>query len=158
MNNPRNKWLVLLVIFLLLVNIGLILFFTMFKDDKRRRGGPGDRSKYMVEMMTRELSLNPQQVTAVTALVEENSKKIQTLFGSLQNSKDSLYKNFGQSAMPDSLLAKHTATIGDHIQQLDSMQYRYFQKIRALCNENQQKKFDELLPRFTRRGPGRGLK
>jgi hypothetical protein len=158
MNNSRNKWLVWLVVLLLLVNIGLILFFTVFKDDKRKRGGPGDRSKYVVQMMTKELSLNPQQVTAVTALAEEHVKKTQVMMGSLQSNKDSLYKNFGRAAMPDSLLAKHTVVMGDHIRQLDSMQYRYFEKIRALCTESQQKKFDELLPRLTRRGPGRGAK
>ncbi|QHN02335.1 hypothetical protein FTO74_02325 [Granulicella sp. WH15] len=104
-------------------------------DQQQGRGGrrnPAEMEQRRLDMMTRQLSLSPDQVTQVKALLDTESQQMSAL------------RNGGGDAQ------------GDRRSQMMSIRQSTQAKIRATLTDDQKTKFDAMQARMQQRRGGEG--
>lgn len=154
----NNLWIALAFV-LLSANL-LLLTFYLLKDKDRHPPHPHKgwaHDRHMAEFISDRLHLDPQQRLRLQEFIQQRRERDE-IRDSLDLLKNLLFINgaYGllQNNERDSLLHQ----IGTMHVRLDLVTLQYFQYIRELCNNPQQKKeFDsfveELVRRTLRRGP-----
>ncbi len=142
MNNRTNRMLIFLVVFLLLTNIGVLLYFTSFHQPGRpERKGPG-----ITAFLQNDLAFSKEQMTSLDSLKKQHRQAMKPLFDELGKSKDSFYALIGKPGVSDSALQAAAARIGQNQSALDLQFYRNFSTLRSLCTPAQLPKFDSVMP------------
>jgi protein CpxP len=145
MNNPKNRILIFLVIFLLLTNIAMLLYFTAFnrmpKANRGDRRGPG-----ITAFLQNEAGFSKDQMNMLDSLKKQHRIIIKPLFDDLGKSKDNFYQLLGKPAVADSTLKNAADEIGRKQAALDLQFYQNFMSIRKLCTAQQLLKFDSVMP------------
>lgn len=154
--SKNNRWLSIATLILLLANIvTLTVLWTQNKkqfSEKKQHPGRGP----VLEFLTKELQLTEQQQLAYRKLRDKHQSDRRQFQDSIREAKDALFSLLHQTNVPDSLLREYAQRATVYDQQLDMITFRHFQQVRALCNTEQQKKFDEVIKDALRRmgGPG----
>jgi hypothetical protein len=143
-NNPKNSVLIFLVIFLLLTNIGMLVYFTAF--NKMPRGNRGDRRGPVTSFLQNEAGFSKAQMDMLDSLKKQHRSDIKPLFDDLGKSKDNFYQLLGKPAVSDSMLKTAAAEIGQKQALLDLQFFQNFMSIRKLCTDQQLLKFDSVMP------------
>jgi len=152
-NFTNNPLLSIIILLLLTANIvSLVFLWTQKGGDKERRempppGGGGQ----VFEFVSNELKLDSTQREAYRKLRDEHQAAQKPLQDSIRKAKDAFFSLLQQAAAPDSLIQAGSKRTRDAEQQLDMLTFRHFQKLRAICNADQQKKFDEIIQDVLRR-------
>ncbi len=142
--NPgtKNKLLTWLVLLLLIANAAtLVLFWT------GKRKNPPASTGTPNEFLVKELKLDDRQQQALTALVKEHRRAVDQLRGQVKAAKDSLFDLVKKENLTDSARQSAAAAVSRITEQIDLLTLDHFRKIRALCNPEQQRQFDEILHR-----------
>ncbi|MER3498263.1 MAG: hypothetical protein C4308_06285 [Chitinophagaceae bacterium] len=150
MRFAQNKFLVLLVAFLLLANIGLMLYFFVVKPHRVHDHRSEGRS--VSEYVQKELGFSDEQTAKFKELRDQHREAIKPVMKELQQLKDSLYNQLNKPT-PDSLVESIVTSIGRKQMEWEKMIFQHFQRVRAICNESQLPKFDSLVHRMINRGP-----
>ncbi len=156
MNNNSNNILKWLVILLAVLNVALL--FTIWLKPKHEHhinqfrpmpppngdnGGPG-------EMLIHELQFNDMQIKEFTKLRDEHRASIKEL----QKSGYELRDTFFDLLKSDSTETKKTTELSEAIasnqQALEMATFNHFQKVRAICNAEQKKIFDNIINEVTK--------
>lgn len=147
MNNSKNRILIVLVIFLLLTNIAMLLYFTVFDktDGKPPRGGDR-RGSGITFFLQNDLKFSKEQMDMVDSLKKQHRTAMKPLFDELGRSKDSFYHLLGQPGLNDSLLQVSALQIGKNQAALDLQFFQNFMSFRKLCTADQLPKFDSAMP------------
>ena len=136
----KNKLLVWLVALLLVANVTSIAMFWLGKKKQPppTKGAPN-------EFLIKELKLDTKQQEQLEVLVKEHRVAAQQLRRKTKEAKESFFDLLKQTNITDS--AKQTAAkaVSVSTEELDLLTLNHFQKIRALCTPEQQKKFDEII-------------
>lgn len=159
----KNKILTAAVVLLLLINLGILglLWFDrthklrapdkMQTDEMRNPPDgrpPEDRlppERGPKEFLIRELGFNENQKNEYVKLVEEHQKEMRRLSDKIKREKDKLW-NILSGPLTDTSSAGTTASeIGSDQKEIEMVTFRHFQKVKELCNEDQKKKFDEVI-------------
>ncbi len=146
MNNSRNRVLISLVVFLLLTNIAMLLYFTVFnKPGGRpprgdRRGGP------ITTFLQNEAGFSKEQMDMLDSLKKQHRTVSKPLFDALGKSKDDFYQLLGKPGITDSTLTAAAAEIGKKEAALDLQFFQNFISIRKLCTPQQLPAFDSAMP------------
>lgn len=146
MNNLKRqlRWLWISLAVIVLVNLAAVAFFMFGKKNHRTNGrGIGDRLEVALE-------LTPQQISQFEELREEHFSKTHHYRERIHELKTELFSNLVQS---EEKTNKLTSEIGALEAKCDQLTFRHFQKFRALLDEDQKTKLDEVLPRFLERHP-----
>lgn len=143
----QNRFLVLLVAILLTANLGLMLYFFVF----RHKEPPPVRPS---EYMQKKLGLNTDQAAKFQKLTDQHKEAVKPVINDMRKLKDSLYNLLQQPNAKDSEVTAMAVKIGDKQKQLEIMIFRHFQRLRAVCDSSQLPKFDTLVHRMVNRGPG----
>ena len=166
-NIKNNRWLSIITIILLIANIvTLILLWNNKKnerDDQQRRPALGA----VFEFVSKELQFDSLQREAYGKLRDEHQAGQRSIKDSIRKVKDAFFALLSQSDVADSVVQAAARKASETELQLEVLTFRHFQKVRALCNPDQQKKFDSIIqdvlrrmaPRKGRQGPppgGRG--
>jgi periplasmic protein CpxP/Spy len=141
----KNRWLHILTILLLIANI---VTLTLLWTNNKKNGDakiPPPPSGPAFEFLTKELSLNQQQQDAYKILREEHRAAQLVVQDSIRKSKDAFFELMKLPAVSDSLLQQGSSKAAAFQQQLDILTFKHFQKVRALCNAEQQIKFDNVI-------------
>jgi periplasmic protein CpxP/Spy len=147
----NNKGLIFLVIVLLLSNIGLLLYFLVWKKPTHKSGG-GRNEFSIVEYMKKEVGFNEEQTRQFQVLHERNRDSLKLIGDSIRASKNALYKLMNQPAgTNDSAVQAGVQRISYHQQQMELSMFRHFQRVRAICDPAQQVKLDTLVNRMNNR-------
>lgn len=146
MNQSKNKGLIFLVIFLLLTNIAMLVYFTGIKKPGSRAKARGERQGPVTGLLQNEIGFDKQQMTIFDSLKLQHRLAIKPLFDALGKSKDNFYQLIGQASVSDSVLKAAAADIGEKQSALDLQFYQNFLSIRKICTPEQQVKFDSLMP------------
>jgi protein CpxP len=162
MNNNNNRWLTILTLLLVTANIvTLTLLWTSHgKRDREDRGMPPPQGQ-VFEFLNNELKLDSSQREAYRKLREEHQQSQQVIQDSTRKQKDAFFALLQQPAVADGEVEAAAKKITDTQQKLELLTFRHFQKLRALCNTEQQKKFDSIIkdvlkrmaPQRNRMGP-----
>ena len=157
-NFKNNRWLSIATMILLLANIiTLTLLWTTKKNDiadKKQLPMPGP----VFEFLSKELQLNEQQQSAYMLLRDKHQAGQKQFRDSMRKAKDALFSLLKQTTVADSTIQEYSKKAAMYEQQIDIITFKHFQEVRALCNAEQQKKFDKIIQDVLRRmaAPGRG--
>jgi hypothetical protein len=159
-NSTNNRWLTIVTILLLTANVvTLALLWTNKKHERAGDRHPAAAAP-AVEFITQELKLDSAQQLAFVKLREEHQANQRILNDSIKQSKDALFELLKQVSVADSLIKMAAEQAGRFEQERDLATFKHFQKLRALCNKEQQNKFDNVIQDILRRigGPKAGPK
>ena len=152
MSYLRNHKLLLLIIGVLLIaNIGLLYYFVFNKPahpPKLTEQEMRDRAK---EKVKNEVGLNAEQVAAYDSLRTNQFKIMKPYFEDITRSKEDFFSLIYQQNISDSVLNAYASKIGQRQMALDLSTFRYFQSIKALCNEEQKPKMDSFIKQIVKR-------
>ena len=156
-NIKNNRWLSIITIILLIANIAtLILLWSNKKnerDDQKRPPAPGA----VFEFVSKELRLDSLQREAYRKLRDEHKAGQRSIRDSIRKVKDAFFALLSQSNVADSVVQAAARKASETESQLEVLTFRHFQKLRAICNPDQQKKFDAIIQDVLRRmAPRRG--
>ena len=156
----KQSVLVILVIVLVALNIGLITFMWYTQRPDRGPGGPETANFLM-----RELNFSKEQEQHYLELQHRLNDSIEPVRERERQIHDRFFEMM-HAASPDSALVASTIDSMGHIRaQIEYFTFAHFRQVRALCNADQQTKFDNIIAETMRRmgprpngsphGPGR---
>jgi Spy/CpxP family protein refolding chaperone len=157
-NITNNRWLSVITLLLLTANIvTLALLWTNKKSDRefeKPRRQPGGQ---VFEFINHELSLDPAQQQTYKTLREAHQAGIRPVQDSIHKAKDRFFDLLQQENVAEATMMEYGKRIGELEQQRDVITFKHFQKLRAICNKEQQAKFDDIIKDVLRRmgGPKR---
>lgn len=157
-SGTKNKLLMWLVVLLLVANAATITMFWLgrTKPLQPMRGTP---QNFLIE----SLKLDSKQQEQLEVLVKEHRQAAEQLRMKTKEGKEALFDLLKQQGVTDSIKVSKAKAISVITEELDLLTLNHFQKVRALCNADQQKKFDEIINDVVRMmgqprppmGPGR---
>lgn len=152
--NQNQKRLTWLVVILLVTNI-ITLSFYWWKDKPSAPPPPtaADREKRMGQFMVKELSLTPDQETIYWKLRDTLVAEQKPVLDSIRSTKKRFFDllKVPHGAQNDSLLELRGKEITTYQRQLDLITIHHFEKVRALCTQDQLVKFDTVIAEIVNR-------
>ena len=146
MNNSKYRILIFLVVFLLLTNIGLLLYFTAFNKPAPKTNRPEKRGSGITAFLQNDLGFSKEQMVELDSVKKRHREAIKPLFDELGKSKDSFYQLIGKPGVSDSALQAAANAIGRKQVALDLQFFQNFNSLRKLCTDQQLAKFDSAMP------------
>ena len=146
MNNSKNRILIFLLVFLLLSNIAILLYFTVFNRPQAKINHPERRGPGITAFLQNEVGFSKEQMNMLDSLKRQHRTVIKPLFDELGKSKDSFYLLLGKPGISDSVLQAAANAIGKKQAALDLQFFRNFNSFRDLCTDRQLLKFDSAMP------------
>ncbi len=160
MNNQKNsRWLSLITIILLLANIvTLAILWSNRGEQSATAGTPAQPPVQPFEFISRELKLDQQQQDAYKKLRDQHQAIQRVMQDSIRKAKNEFYELLRQPQLPDSAIKAAGKKANDLVAEMDMITFKHFQQVRAICNTDQQQKFDEIIQEVLHRmgGPKRG--
>lgn len=145
MNNiTKTKSLVTIIIFLLITNIAMLIFFIALgkpPDKRQKNHEPND----MYNLLQNDVGFSKDQLDQYQVLRKEQRDEAKPLFIELRNAKKNFYGLIYNKNIPDSLLNADADSIAQQQKKLDMQMFRYFNNIRNICSPDQLEKFDTII-------------
>jgi hypothetical protein len=137
----KNRFLTIIIVFLLILNLGTLVVIFMSKNGGGHR--PPFRQEGPSAFIIEELGFDEQQKNRFNELKKEHQGQMKNMQDSMKLQRDLLPEVImsGNDARADSI----TTAIGKYQQQIEIYTYRHFVKVYALCNEDQKKKFGNII-------------
>jgi periplasmic protein CpxP/Spy len=137
-----NKWVLLLVVFLVLTNLALVFFaFTNSKKTDR----PQENS------FRKQIGLTEQQEKVFDERKAAFFKVMKPRWEEVNQLKDSLYQHLGDENVPDSLIDHYTSKWTEINKQNDMMLFKHFKELRKECTPGQYKVYDSAVNKMVTR-------
>lgn len=152
--SPRSRSLVMIIIFLLITNIAMLLFFVFSSKPTQRHSRNDDRNA-MYHSLEKEVGFSKAQLEKYQALRKDQMGNVRSLFNDVRVAKRNFYELLYMPAAPDSLLDRYADSIALKQKVLDRNMLRYFKNIRNLCTPEQTQKFDSTIKKQVSRMIGR---
>ena len=154
----NNRWLSVITLLLLTANIvTLALLWTNKKNDREFEHPGRQPGGQVFEFINHELNLDPAQQQTYKTLREEHQAGVRPVQDSIRKAKDRFFDLLQQENVAEATMLEYSKRIGELEQQRDIITFKHFQKLRAICNKEQQGKFDNIIKDVLRRmgGPKR---
>lgn len=145
--SPRQKWLLLLVIILLLTNITTLSIFWFVKPKK---AGPTDRPR-MGTWIVNELKLDKDQEAAYWKLRDSLVSQQRPIMDSMRAAKKRFYEQVSNPNVNDSVLEANSNKTLALQKRLDFLTFQHFQQVRTLCRPEQLPKLDTVVKEIINR-------
>ena len=133
-----------MVILLLIANAATIATFWVTRKNKppAPKGSPA-------EFLAKELNFDSNQKEQLEKLVKEHREAAESLRPKVREAKDAFFDLMKNPAISDSTKKAAARSVSAVTEQLDLLTFDHFQKIRAICNTEQQRKFDAIIHQLT---------
>jgi protein CpxP len=150
-----KKILTLLVVLLLIANVATIVVFWLKKEENSAplNGGPA-------KFITKELGFTRAQEEKFRTLAQEHQEAIRPVRDELKDAKDNFFSLLSQPDLSEGAKLAAAKAVSTYTEQLDLITLNHFAKVRAMCNDEQKKKFDGIIKQVTQmmampqHGPG----
>ncbi len=153
-NDKKTKSLITIIIFLLITNIAMLVFFVMQSKPAERRQR-NHESNGMYNSLQNEVGFSKDQLNQYKALREQQMKKVHPMFDEVREAKKDFYGLMNSSQISDSLVNADADSIAQKQKHLDLQMFGYFKNVRAICTDAQKPKFDSLMKKVVIRMIGR---
>jgi Spy/CpxP family protein refolding chaperone len=152
MNNfTNNRWLSVITLVLLTANIVTLALLWTNKKNEREPFMPWPQPAGQVfEFVNHELNLDTAQQLTYKKLREEHQAGIRPLQDSIRQAKDIFFVLLKEETIAETKIQEYSKRIGGLEQQRDVLTFKHFQKLRAICNKEQQMKFDTIIQEVLR--------
>lgn len=153
-SKTKTKSLVTIIIFLLITNIAMLIFFLLLSKpmEKRTRN---HESNGMYKSLQNDVGFSQDQLNQYKALREDQMKNVRPKFNEVRESKKNFYGLLSADQFSDSLLNTDADSIAQKQKNLDMQMFLYFKKIRNICTPGQTEKYDSLIKKVIGRMIGR---
>jgi len=142
----NNRWIAVITWVLLTANIvTLALLWTNKKNDEKPAQHPFAHGGQLFEFINRELNLDTVQQQTYKILRDEHQAGVRPLQDSIKKVKDDFFALLRDENVTETIIGEYTRKIGALEQQRDIITFKHFQKLRALCNKDQQIHFDSII-------------
>ncbi|MEO5682600.1 MAG: periplasmic heavy metal sensor [Chitinophagaceae bacterium] len=146
MNQSKNRILIFLVVFLLLTNIAMLLYFTVYDKPSLKASHTEKRGPGITAFLQNDLGFSKEQMARLDSLKKQHRNAIKPLFTELGKSKDNFYQLIGKPGIDEAALKTASDEIGKRQAALDLQFFQNFTSIRRLCTDQQLVKFDSVMP------------
>ncbi len=140
-SGTKNKFLTGLVILLLVANAATITMFWLNRKPKQPPMMKGTPKEFLVK----ELELDTKQQQQLETLVNDHRRTAEQLREKTKEAKEQLFDLLKQPGTTDSTKQAAAKAVSVITEELDLLTLNHFQKVRELCNADQQKKFDKII-------------
>ena len=143
--NPitKNKSLVSIIIFLLITNLAMLVFFLVLNRPVQKSR---DRDQNgMSGMLQKEVGFTKEQLDTYQALRKNQFDKVHRLFDELRKSKTDFYNLIYTPQVSDSSVNKAADLIAEKQKTLDLQMLNHFKTVRNICTADQLQKFDTTI-------------
>jgi len=106
----QNKFLVLLVAILLIANLGLMLYFFVFRHRESNRGRP---TRPVSDFIQKQIGFNADQTARFQQLRDQHKEAMRPIIEDMKKLKDSLYNLLRNPEANDSVVMGLTTRIGE---------------------------------------------
>lgn len=153
-SNTKTKSLITIIIFLLITNIAMLIFFVVLSKpaEKRQRN---HESNGMYKSLQNEVGFSQSQLKQYQALREAQMKNVRPRFNEVRESKKAFYGLISSGQVSDSLLNADADSIAEKQKNLDMQMFLYFKNVRKICTPEQIGKYDTLMKKVIGRMVGR---
>lgn len=137
----KNKFIAAIVIVLLVANTVSIAYLWMNskESNKNKREAP-------FEFLVRETGMDKAQQDQYFKLVHLHRKEVAETRDNVKKAKEHFYGLLQQNNVPDSLISVSAKLVASEIEQIELINFRHFQQVRAICRKGeQQDKFDAVI-------------
>lgn len=144
-HGSKNKLLTWLVVLLLVANAATITMFWIGrgKHPPQPKGTPQ-------EFLISELKLDTTQQEQLQLLGKDHRQAAEQLRKKTREAKEALFDLLKQPSVSDSTKQAAAKAVSVNTEALDLLTLSHFQKVRALCTIDQQKKFDAIIQEVIR--------
>ena len=149
----KNRSLVSIIIFLLISNITILIFFLCLSDGRKGFHGKEDRNIVSV-FLQKEIGFNKQQMDEYQKLRATHMQSVKPLFDDIRSAKESFYNLLYINNVADSTVNKAAAVIGEKQMVLDMQMFSLFKNVRNLCTPQELPKFDSLFKKVVEKMTG----
>jgi protein CpxP len=149
----KNRSLVSIIIFLLISNITILIFFLCLSDGRKGFHGKEDRNTVSV-FLQKEIGFNKQQMDEYQKLRATHMQSVKPLFDDIRSAKESFYNLLYINNVADSTVNKAAAVIGEKQMVLDMQMFSLFKNVRNLCTPQELPKFDSLFKKVVEKMTG----
>lgn len=150
----KYRALISIIIFLLVTNFAMLLFFIILDKPADRRSK--DRTENgMSNSLKQDVGFSNDQLDQYQALRTLQRKNVKPLFDKVRKSKIDFYELLYLQNVSDSTLAADADSIAQTQKELDLQMFNHFKKIRNICTADQLEKFDSTIKKVIIRMTGR---
>jgi Spy/CpxP family protein refolding chaperone len=143
--NNKSKLFSIIIIALLLINT-VAVSFLLLKKDKHRLPPPHPQQQGgAFNFLVKELKLDSSQIQQYQALRENHKNSADSIRQQKRKLKDSLFQLLKQHISSDVAVQQQLNAIAQNERYLDEITFNHFKQVRAICNAQQQTKFDEVI-------------
>ena len=152
MNNiAKNRLLTIVVILLLLANMASLGTYWWTREKQLQPPPPpGNGGSAASDFLMNELKLDAKQKAAYQLLKEEHQQQTKSIRENVRESRKIFFDLLNKDSVNADELKKASEEIGKNEGQLQLYTFEHFRKVRALCSEEQRKKFDSIIQQVLR--------
>ena len=150
----KNKSLVSIIIFLLITNIAMVVFFLVLNKPTQKDSHGRDQNG-MTNMLQKEVGFSKDQLDTYQSLRKNHMDTVHVLFDDLRKSKMDFYDLIYTLQVQDSTLQRAANVIAGKQKMLDLHMFNHFKMVRSLCTPDQLQNFDSTIQKVFVRMTGR---
>ncbi len=140
----KYKTLITIIIFLLVTNFAMLIFFMlMSKPSDRRLRNHTENGIY--NSLQKEVGFSQQQLDQYQALRTQQLEKIKPLFNEVRKAKENFYELLYSNNISDSLINADADLIAQKQKVLDMQMFNHFKRVRNICTPGQLQAFDSTI-------------
>src|ERR1043165_512128 len=136
--NNKTKFLSIVIVALLLMNAGTLAFMFM-------RGGHGGGPREVSKWLAHELKFDAAQEQKLETLQDEHRQNMEPIHKEDRALHDRYFSLLHGESVDSAQVKQIADSIALNRIQTELVTFYDFRKIRAICNPEQQKKFDEII-------------
>lgn len=133
-----QKLLIISVVFLLLLNGGIITYQFLSKT------GRPERNRMPREIVIEKLHFDEGQIVGYEKIIRLHQEKIRRLDDSIRIFKNELYRLLNENSALNSRKDSLFATLAHLQKQIEQTHFNHFVEIKAICRKDQLDDFEQL--------------
>ena len=133
-----------MVIVLIIVNIFILGFFIFNRNNNHpplKLRDEGESGKYLAE----ELNFNSSQETLFDELRDDHHRIVQPMMKQISIEKERFFSELKNEQIDSAKIDSMSKIISNMHRKVDVITFWHFNKVRKMCNEKQQIRFDEMI-------------
>lgn len=139
-----KKIFTVVIIILLIANMVLLGFFMMNRQDQNKGSKKSNQNESPKTLIIKRLDFNESQKEQFLNMVTLHREKILLLDERITNDKRQLFSLLSEPTPNIKAADSLTSGIASLQKQIETLHFNHFQEVKAMCNENQVPKFNDL--------------
>jgi periplasmic protein CpxP/Spy len=150
----KYKTLVSIIIFLLITNFAMLIFFMVISKPVDKRSRSRDQNTISA-LLQKEVGFSQGQLDQYQVLRTQQRQNVKPLFDEIRKSKENFYGLLYANNLSDSIVNADADSIAQTQKKLDLQMFNHFKNVRNLCTADQLQKFDSSFKKVITRMTGR---